>query len=131
MRSTTTEAATAQIYGGLSESTEFIARSPFTLTSHLSMSELPLPGDDHGNTVTLGRLNDLRIPHRAAGLNDGGHSSGGRLLHPIGKGKEGVRREHAACRVVSLLLGLVHGQKAAVHPAHLAGSDSDGHLVPG
>ena len=65
------------------------------------MSELAAAGHDHREAVAVGGLDDFRVAHGAAGLDDGGHAGGGRLLDAVGERKEAVRRQHAAGRVVA------------------------------
>src|SRR4029077_16112294 len=54
------------------------------------MSEVPYPGEDHGQPQPVRRLDNLLIPHRASGLNNGSSPRFGDLLDPIRKGKEGI-----------------------------------------
>ena len=71
------------------------------------MPELAPAGDDHRDTEAVRGRHHLGVADRAARLDDRGHARGRRLLHPVGKGKEGVGGEGGARRVVALGAGLV------------------------
>src|SRR5688572_21580893 len=121
MANTTTAVRTAQRYGGFSRE----------LVMAFLMSKLPLTGHDHRHSVPIGRFHHLAVADGSPGLNDRGHTSTRGELDAVGKGKECVRGEHAAARLMSLLPRLVHRQKNAVHPAHLPGTDADGRFATG
>ncbi len=84
------------------------------------MAEVPRPRIGLAGAIS----EDLRVAHRAAGLDDGGHA--GIEQHPraVRERKEGVgRRDRTrALRLALELACLVHGAAAGIHAAHLAGS---------
>src|SRR4051812_48910561 len=52
------------------------------------MPELSLTRENHGDSMFVGRRDDLRIAHRAARLHDGPHAGLGGLVDPVAEGEE-------------------------------------------
>src|SRR6476469_3631998 len=120
---TTTNVATAQRYGGRSCEVSVIDSG--------LVSELAAAGHHHGEAMAIGRLDDFRVPHGAAGLDDGRDARAGGELDVVGEGEKAVGRDDGAGGVVSRLARLVDGEEHAVHPAHLTRADADRRLLPG
>jgi len=55
--------------------------------------EEPAAGEDHGQAVFVGGLDDLLVADRAAGLDDGPHPGLRRSVDPVPEGEEGVGGE--------------------------------------
>jgi probable blue pigment (indigoidine) exporter len=62
-----------------------------------SVEEVPLAGEDHGDTEVVGAGDVLLVAHRPAGLDDDRHAGPSRGLDAIGEGEEGVAGACAAC----------------------------------
>ena len=60
------------------------------------MPEVAPAGEKHRDTVFIGGLDDLIIPHRASGLDDRYGPRFDRGIEPVPERKEGVRRADGA-----------------------------------
>lgn len=59
------------------------------------MPKMAHASEDHRDAGAVCCLDDFRITHRAAGLNNGSNTSARRNLNAIGEGEEGVASEHS------------------------------------
>ena len=56
-----------------------------------SVPEVAHAGEQHGQSMFVGRCNDLGVAHRAAGLDHRGHALAGGHIHAIAEREEGIR----------------------------------------
>ena len=86
------------------------------------------PGEEHGESETVGGGDNFRIALRAAGLNNGGGTSAGDFFHAVGEWEEGVRGGN---RAFEWELGFHGADFGGVDAGHLSGADADGLAVAG
>ena len=58
------------------------------------MPEMPHAGEEHGDPVLIGGLDDLFVANAAAGLDDGGYARFGGGIDAVTEGEEGIRSQH-------------------------------------
>ena len=58
------------------------------------VSEMPHGRKDHGNTMFVGRLDNLFVANTAACLDNGSHARFRSRINPVAEGKEGIRSEY-------------------------------------
>ena len=62
----------------------------FVLLPFSSMSKVANAGEDHGQAMLVGGVNDFLVTDGATWLNDGLDTAGCDFFHIIGKGEEGI-----------------------------------------
>src|SRR5690554_1487355 len=83
-------------------------------------------GEDHGNAVFVGGIDDFLVAHGAAGLDNGGNAGFSRSVDTVPEREECVRSHDRAFHFQAFISGLDTGNPGAVHTAHLAGPNPDG-----
>src|SRR5688572_12368448 len=92
----------------------------------VSMQEVALAGEHHGETEVVGVGDQLLVAHGPARLDHDGDAGGDRGVDAVGEGIERVARRRTAGGAA---VGLAGGELGGVHPALLARADADGLLV--
>src|SRR5882757_2607744 len=93
--------------------------------SDMSVTKMPHPGEHHRDAVLVGRRNDVRIAHRASGLDHRLDAELGNRIEPVAEGEKRVGGHRGRFHGQALVLGLHGGDFAADHAAHLAGADAE------
>ncbi len=74
-------------------------------------------------------LDHFVVPHGAAGLDNGGDTSLSCGINAVAKGEESVRCHDRALDIKPFVSRLDSRDFRAVHAAHLARTNSDGHII--
>ena len=90
------------------------------------MPEMPLAGEDHGDSVFIARGNDLFIATGTARLDDRGDTRRGGAVNRVVEREKRVGGEHGPAGAIA---GFFQGDFDRIDAAHLAGADADEHAV--
>src|SRR5262249_31293079 len=85
------------------------------------MLEMPYPGEDHSQTVLVGRCYHFFVANRAARLNHSRYSMLGGFVQTVSERKEGVACKHSPRK---RLLRLKRAEFDRIDPARLSRSHS-------
>src|SRR5690554_5057787 len=83
-------------------------------------------GEDHGDAVLVGGVDDFLVTHGTAGLNHGGNTGFGGGINTIAEREERIRGHHRTLHFQVFVGGLDAGDLGAVNTAHLARANADG-----
>src|SRR5258706_11293727 len=73
------------------------SRPPEPMTRiFMSVAEMPHAGEHHGDAALVGRGDDFRVAHAAAGLDDRCGTGVNHGIEAVAEGEEGVRRHDRA-----------------------------------
>src|SRR2546423_1270833 len=103
--------------GSRSANTASATGPPGIRTAAMSVQEVTLAGEDHGDVELVGLCDVLLVPHRSAGLDDDGDAGFGRGLDAVRERVEGVARARAALRASG---GLLRRDLAGLHSVLLS-----------
>ena len=74
-----------------------------------SMPEMPVAGEDHGDSCSIGGGDDFLVAHGTAGLDAGGNTGIDGRLQTIGEGEHGIGGDDGAFQIKAGFLGFPDG----------------------